>query len=310
MGYGPELWVLRKRYLSKKRTKAQDGGRPRREEGGRKTRQENKQYPPRKRLFVAILDTCRPTWALAVLLTRARAPSPFVLISYKMKRKRGTSSKRVYRKKRRVSRKLSRVVKSIVMKNEETKKSGMYKSGTLAVTVGGLSPLTTHNIMYNCVEHGSRQDQFIGNQLHLKGFKVKFNLANIPATEGITVTYGIIKCRTYATTSNLDLSDIYYDGGATGFKQDPILGIVDSSKAKWLWRKTQSIVPNLSGQVMNKYSSAYVRVNKRVRFTDFDISYQLTGWNYYLVCSAVAASSTNINVANWNANLVMYYKDA
>lgn len=206
-------------------------------------------------------------------------------------------------------RKMAKVVKQIVLRNQETKHL-VYEA--LAQSVG-TSPVS-FNVMYHAAARGTTEDEFIGESFFLKGISAKISGTNnngpgtsSPYRESITIYTYIIAAKDFNTVTSLTTAQLC-DQAFTNVAERHFF---DPNKCKVLASAkfcTQPTLERTAGQLILWNTEMYAKVEQRVRFRNYGTDTELSGWNYYVM--AWADSNVLANALPMSISFKAYIKDA
>lgn len=206
-------------------------------------------------------------------------------------------------------RKMAKMVKQVVLRNQETKHL-VYQQ--LATSIG--TTPKTWNVMYYGAVRGLTEQNFIGESFYLKGISAKISGTNNngpgtanPYRESITIYTMILEAKDFQTLANLNVNE-FCD---SAFSNDAERHYIDPNKARVLAKDKFTCQPSLertAGQLILWNTEMYAKVEKRVRFRNFGTDTELSGWNFYVL--AWADSNVLSSELPMSISFKAYIKDA
>lgn len=227
------------------------------------------------------------------------------------RRTRRPVRKTVYRRRKRG---FARTVKRIAINAGETKH--LTAVGSANVLMNRMTILNLVGIM----PQGSGQTSVIGEQIFIKGFRLRFTLSNFPgdaANIAITrsahshVKFWLVWSRREYT------SNVFVGALRNTIMVDAansiLLDRINTDQCKLIASKTIKFTPQFSGQTIDKVMSMYFPINKNFRF-DSAASGNTSAFGkygtYYLFYSFWAPNATeNTTYLSCQTHTTMYWKD-
>jgi hypothetical protein len=231
--------------------------------------------------------------------------------------------RRSYKKKKHASKKLVKLVKSIVHKDAES------KYGVLSVSSYPIAydiPITWN--LAAQLSRGTGEHQFIGEQINVGGIRIDYKMDNYCQNtvgggfyNGPTwCNIAIIATKKYVNATSLLISDVvdssYGNYTAEVHKWDPekvkVLAINKFQLNNFALASTSG--NELNGQLRERVSKIWLpfRGGKKWKFKDLSVDFDMAVYNYYIFVWNKAASnfSGNINVSGrLTMNATIYFKD-
>lgn len=233
-----------------------------------------------------------------------------------MKRKRSTKTYTKRKRARTGSKNLRKIVKSIVVKNAETKTA--YQSGAgyqLYSNDGGKA----HNVEYY-ISQGTGDTQRIGDEIHLKAVKMKIrwvspsisdvNNAGVQRGSPVHVRLSLIKSRVRDTTG---ATNWWVTTNIIGSKKASALPYYmqswDSEKCKVLRSVTKRATYDAT-LAADGYIEMYVPINQKIRY-DADNSGYGRFTNHYWVIEYFQQGQGALSTAPFafDSEFAIYFKD-
>lgn len=215
---------------------------------------------------------------------------------------RFTKKKKTVARRRRRSGGFAAKVKSVVTGLAETKRL-LYSTGLVNIS----GSFTTWNVMYSFGnEQGSKETNFIGEEYFIKGIDIRGvftnNATNISNTPGFTPegTYnciiGLIQAPDYAATVSYDINQLVIPDTTVSVLNHTF----DTKKCNVLWTQKMQITPKITNNVERIGFKKWIPLNRKIKFRDWQSSYDLKGWNYYIYVFPGGAKETvnGGNIAN------------
>lgn len=143
--------------------------------------------------------------------------------------------------------------------------------------------LTSWNLFYHGMQHGTGQHQFIGEKVHWKGITIKYELFNLisgsVATQPVIINMWILSVPKYVTTSNLGYTDVFEDIAGQNLATEYY-----APGVKIHTRKKITLRQNRSGEKLMTSGTIKLYRNQEIKYKDFANDYELDGKrNYYFV---------------------------
>lgn len=159
------------------------------------------------------------------------------------------------------------------------------------------------NLVQN-IPRGTDKGQRVGDQIFLKGIKMKYVLIPTNYEDATTVSMALLWTKQNLSAVGTVTYNLIFEN-VTG---DPRLDVIDTEKVKLLWRKDHLIKPHNVSQYIELNYSKWLPINRNHKFfTDTDT--QFTTGQYYLVLWA-ASSAVSGKIADVKSLMYTYYKDA
>lgn len=205
-------------------------------------------------------------------------------------------------------------MRKVAINTSETKHITAF--GSANVLMNRMTILNLVGIM----PQGTGQNQLIGEQMFIKGFRIKMTISNFPgdaANIAITrsahshVKFWLVWSRREYTSSsfigalrNTIMVDV---------ANSVLLDRINSDQCKLIASKTVKFTPSFSGQTFDKVMSMYFPINKNFRF-DAGASGNTSAFGkygtYYLFYSFWAPGATeNVTFLGVTTHTTIYWKD-
>lgn len=192
---------------------------------------------------------------------------------------------------------LAAKIKSVVTKMAETKRL-LYSTGLVNIS----GSFTTWNVMdYLGNEQGSKETNFIGEEYFVKGFDIRGVFTNNATNNATPPVPGFTPDGTYNCEVGVMLAPDYIAGGATYNINDLVIPDTtiavlnysfDSKKCRILWSRKMQLTPQIANNVGRIGFKQWIPINKKIVFKDWQASYELKGWNYYVYVFPGGAKET------------------
>lgn len=237
-------------------------------------------------------------------------------------RARGRARNAPYRKKKQPT--VAKVMKLIKQQTPETK---IAKYDTSADFNSPSGEIKTWNLMYHSMSQGTGETQFIGKKFRVKGIEIKWQINNTSQTidtSGYSFQHqrfliSVCAVKKYVTSSNLSLSDIEDTALVTNsvyrMNYDPEkIKILKQRKVNFsaILGQGQSNPPyTIGGIPQQKCGKFYVKLNKVLEFQQWNTTYELRDWNYYVMfhCGSFGNSGL-IKSGEFFFSSKLYFTDA
>lgn len=226
-----------------------------------------------------------------------------------LKRTKKTYKKRYVKRSKKygVSTKLARAIKSIALRNCETKHYQINLENLALYHNGCVTPIT------NCLQvyQGNTQTTRIGDEVYIKGVAFKFFFYNPPDRPNTSI-------RLIFFTSEYRETDTAMKWSA-GTSPNLMLGVIDTDKINIIHQKVlrplsgdYSLESGASNKEHGRYYSYYLKVNRKVKY------YTDTGGgpknardfvNVAMVVYDTYSTSVLDIVCRMSFNSIMYFKD-
>lgn len=172
---------------------------------------------------------------------------------------------------------------------------------TFAINFGQLGIIN----MVQSISRGTDKGQRIGDQIFIKGIKMKYIIS--PESLDDTTTVSLAFIWTKQVFSNVGVTT--YSNIFENNTNDPRLDVIDTEKVKVLWRKDHYLKPTNTTQIIDVNFSRWLPINRNFKFfTDTDT--QFTGGQYYLVLWAQSGTIASGKIADFQSIMYTYFKDA
>lgn len=160
------------------------------------------------------------------------------------------------------------------------------------------------NMVQN-IPRGTDKGQRVGDQIWLKGIKMKYILNPEVLDDTTTISMAFIWTKQVLS----DVGITTYSNIFENFTGDPRLDVIDTEKVKVLWRKDHYLKPTNTTQIQEPNYSKWLPINRNYKFFT-DTSTQFTTGQYYLVLWAACGSISTGKIADVISLMYTYYKDA
>jgi len=222
-------------------------------------------------------------------------------------RYRGRARSAPYKKRNTKRPTIAKVMK-IIKQNKPEVKQAKYQTSALFNSPS--QDIKSWNLMYYSMSQGTGETQFIGKKFRARGIEIKWRINNV----AVTSTSGgyafadqrflvsVVAVKKYNTTANLGLGD-FED---TAFTPNTVYRMnYDNEKIKVLAQRQINFKAklgrgasdpsyNLGGVPEQRCGKFYVRLNKLLEFTQWNASYELKNWNYYVLFQCGSLSDSGL----------------
>lgn len=191
-------------------------------------------------------------------------------------------------------------MKKVARSTQETKRS-INNPASYAVNFGQLGII---NMVRN-IPRGTDKGQRVGDQIFIKGIKMKYIVEPQSLDDTTTLSLAFIWTK-----------QVFDDVGITTYANifenitaDPRLDVIDTEKVKILWRKDHFLKPHNTVQAMAPNFSKWLPINRSFKFFT-DTNNQFTGGQYYLVLWAYSPIISTGKILDFKSIMYTYFKDA